>query len=331
MCILLCLLPVSAGAGQAVPEADTVIATANRVADWQLAHMSDFEDYIPTFLHRTVNPRGWVQGTFLTGLAVWAAHSGSIPYFEFLRQYAIEQDWQLGARLYHADDHVVGQYYLALQNMFPNPLTIRPVQNQFDLILADPPQGSLDFGPQGALADQGYDHDCQRKWCWSDALFMSPPVWFELSKITGDPRYRDYANELYWETVDYLFDDEAGLFLRDSRFFEQRDETGGKIFWSRGNGWVFYGLTRIIDTLAAESPLRPRYIQLYRQMAEALLPLQRANGFWPVSLLDPVPEQVRESSGTAFFVAGLAWGINQGILEQSRVDNAVLRGWNGLV
>ena len=73
-------------------------------------------------------------------------------------------------------------------------------------------------------------------WSWCDALFMAPPAWAALSRVTGDPRYSDYAIREYLATQDYLFDKQDKLYYRDSRFFEQRTEFGNKIFWSRGNG-----------------------------------------------------------------------------------------------
>ena len=38
------------------------------------------------------------------------------------------------------------------------------------------------------------------------------------------------------------------------------------------------------------------------------------DGMWRASLLDPVEFPMKESSGTAFFCFGMAWGINNGIL-----------------
>jgi len=41
-----------------------VAVTANRAADWQLAHMQSF-DYVRTFRDHTENPHGWFRGLFL--------------------------------------------------------------------------------------------------------------------------------------------------------------------------------------------------------------------------------------------------------------------------
>jgi len=65
-------------------------------------------------------------------------------------------------------------------------------------------------------------------------------------------------------------------------------------------------------------------------MAEAILPLQRFDGFWNVSLLDPIHFEGKESSGTALFAYGFAWGINHGILAKNIYKPAIVKAWNGL-
>lgn len=49
---------------------------AERVADWQLAHMDDF-GYVRTFRDHTEDERGWVQAAFFVGLDRWAHSQGS--------------------------------------------------------------------------------------------------------------------------------------------------------------------------------------------------------------------------------------------------------------
>ena len=51
-------------------------------------------------------------------------------------------------------------------------------------------------------------------------------------------------------------------------------------------------------------------------MAAALVPIQRADGFWNASLHDPNNYGGKEASGTALFVYGSAYGINNGILKK---------------
>lgn len=305
-----------------------IIKTTNGVADWQLAHMENFEDYVPSFQDRSREKRGWIQGTFFKGLADWGVRTDNDAYLSFLKDFAEGQGYRLEDRLYHADDHVVGQYYFILHDRYKDPAMIKPTQDVFDQILANPSDVSLDFGPDGT--EEGYYKECLKRWCWADALFMGPPVWTKMTKITGDDKYLEFSDKEFWVTTDYLFDADAGLFLRDSRFFDRREETGEKIFWSRGNGWVLSGLTDVINDLPVDHPSRDRYIELYKTMAAKLITVQADNGYWPVSLeaghLYPVPE----SSGTAFFIAGLGWGVANGTLDADTYMPAIRKGWAAL-
>jgi rhamnogalacturonyl hydrolase YesR len=307
---------------------DSIIETSNAVADWQIEHMTGFEPFVPSFQERSLEKRGWIQGAFLKGLADWAVQTDNEVYLEFLKNYGAAQNYQLGDRDYHADDHVVGQYYLRLYDYYDNPEMYKPTQDVLDRIIANPSTVSLEFEPDGT--EEGYYKECLKRWCWADALFMSPPVFTKLSKVTGDPKYLEFSDKEFWATTDYLFDEEANLFLRDSRFFERREEMGEKIFWSRGNGWVFAGLTDILDDLPADHPSRSRYLDLYKDMAEKLITVQAENGFWPVSLDAGSSYPVPESSGTAFFVAGLAWGVANGVLEDEIYLPSIRKGWMAL-
>ena len=54
--------------------------------------------------------------------------------------------------------------------------------------------------------------------------------------------------EEYKANTNHLFDPEENLFFRDTYYIDRREHER-KIFWARGNGWVFGGLSLIIDEL----------------------------------------------------------------------------------
>ena len=66
-------------------------------------------------------------------------------------------------------------------------------------------------------------------------------------------------------------------------------------------------------------------------MADKIVTLQQPDGFWRASLLDPASYPMRETSGTGFYVYALGWGVNEGILERSRFEPAVMKGWSALL
>jgi rhamnogalacturonyl hydrolase YesR len=160
---------------------------------------------------------------------------------------------------------------------------------------------------------------------------MAPPALALASHVSGDPRYGALMQRLWWKTTDFLYDPAERLVYRDSRFFGERERNGAKVFWSRGNGWVIAGLARILTYLPASDPGRARLVTLFRAMAARIVTLQRPDGYWRASLLDPDSWPAPETSGTAFFVYALAWGINAGLLDDGRYGAAVASGWAALI
>jgi unsaturated rhamnogalacturonyl hydrolase len=304
----------------------SVLAVGGRVADWQLSHMDNF-DYVPVSAHRhdAESPRDWVQAAFYIGLSQFADVASDSRYAEAVLAHGKAEGWAFDSRPRHADADATGAVWIWAAERTHDRAKLIPIESRFNAVLAEPSTVALDFepGPPGGGAPY-----CQVRWCWSDALFMAPPAWVALSKADGDPRYLAHADAEFWATTDYLYDRAEHLYFRDSRFITQRDAQGRKIFWGRGNGWVFAGLARILANLPADHPSRPRYESLFKQMAARVVSLQGPEGYWPVSLLEP--QQTPETSGTGFFVYGLAWGIHHGLLPEKSYRRSVERGWHAL-
>jgi len=306
------------------PSRKDVLALAARVADWQLAHMAAAPG-ITSFSEETYQPRSWQKGAFWVGMTHFADASGEKRFAAAILANGRTTAWQMGPRPYHADDHVIGQSYLWAARHGAGAAAIAPLRATFDSILARPAVTHLSF----VIAKNYEDTACLRRWCWCDALFMSPPAWVELSRQTGDPRYARFALAEFRATTDFLYDPAEHLYFRDSRFFERRDDQGRKLFWSRGNGWVFAGIANILDALPKDTPERARLENLFREMAAKLKSLQKSDGYWPPSLLAP-ENSPAETSGTGFYTFGLAWGIRHGLLDANEYRPAVDKGWAAL-
>ena len=170
----------------------------------------------------------------------------------------------------------------------------------------------------------------QDRWNWCDALFMSPPVWVMLSNLTRDRKYIDFMVKEWKATTNHLFDKKENLYYRDGSYFDKLDN-GTKIFWGRGNGWVFAGLSNVMDELGPSDKDYPYFLKLYKKMAKKLLEIQTPEGHWAMSLLGQEFYPTPETSGSSFFIFGLAWGINNGILDRETYGSAVQKGWNAMV
>jgi len=301
-----------------------VIHQARRVADWQLAHMEQFE-YVTTFREPTADPIDWIQATLWVGLTDLADVTGDARYADAVVAHGEAANWGYGTRPRHADADAIGHSWIWAATQAEGDERVRrlaPTRARFDAVLATPSDVALVF-------DEGRgERPCQVRWCWSDAIFMAPPVWAALSAATGEPAYWRHADHELQATIAALYDPEEHLFYRDSRFIGREGPAGRKVFWSRGNGWSYAGLAKIIEVLPADDPSRARYVELFQQMSERIRGLQGVEGYWPVSLLDPGGPP--ETSGTAFFVYGMAWGVNHGVLDKATYGPAIRTGWAAL-
>jgi rhamnogalacturonyl hydrolase YesR len=108
-------------------------------------------------------------------------------------------------------------------------------------------------------------------------------------------------------------------------------KNGRKVYWSRGNGWAFAGLARILKYAPGDYTNYPRYRAIFLKMAEELKKRQQENGFWYTNLDDPMDNGYKETSGTGFFTYGIAWGINNGLLSHEEYMPVIEKSWRALV
>ena len=164
---------------------------------------------------------------------------------------------------------------------------------------------------------------------------MAMPAYAELYKITGERKYMDYAMKLYeWSRNTCgggLYNAKDGLWWRDADFVPPyKEKDGNDCYWSRGNGWVYIALCRVMDQL---SPKDKYYKQLKKDfiaMSKALLKCQREDGFWNVSLESPTTYGGKEVTGTALFLGGMSWGIRHGYLSEAKYRPACDKTWNAI-
>jgi unsaturated rhamnogalacturonyl hydrolase len=252
-----------------------------------------------------------------------AGISGDPKYRDAMLAKGETNNWtlpQYGGRKYHADDQCYGQVCVELYFLYRENRMLAPMREHFDWILANP-SAQTDLNVRSG----------SEQWTWCDALFMAPPTWLRLYAATDDTRYKDFAVTNFWRTTDFLYDTNAHLFFRDGSFFNKTETNGAKVFWSRGNGWVFAGIVRCLQYLPMNDPGRPRFEQLFKDMADKIISLQSPDGMWRASLLDPEDYPMPEASGSALFTYGLACGVNQGLLDRAKFGPAVQKAWPALV
>lgn len=233
--------PVSAEAGKR----DTQIA--NRVAQWQI---DNFGRYLSKGDRRS--DQHWANGALYRGMVVWAETSGYKPCEEFVLGIGRRNGWCMGRRQYHADDICVGQAYLMLYQRYGDTAMLRPVLQRADSVIAFPAKTKLHIKAKNG----------SKRWSWCDALFMAPPVYALLTRITGDPKYLQFMNSEFYASTAALYDPAERLYYRDARFIRKREKNGEKVFWSRGNGWCYAALAILLETVPETDPTYGYYRRL---------------------------------------------------------------------
>jgi rhamnogalacturonyl hydrolase YesR len=313
-----------------------ITTAANQVADWQLSQYDLRSNMMRSEGRASGIPQGWMYATWQIGLLAWARASGQADYEQAVLNASAVNQWQLGPRVYHADDHAMGAVYLDLYEQLGGEEKIAHLKQTFDRVLAAPAGNSLHFDDDHKLVQQlahrtFADPACTRRWCWADAIFMAPPVWARLAQVTGSEKYLDFMDREFRATTDYLYRKDEQLYLRDSRYFARKDSEGRLIYWGRGNGWVLAGIARTLQALPDHFAAKERYRALFQDMGARLVDLQQKDGSWPSSLLETERQSPPESSGTGLLVYALAWGVNNGLLPEDKFRKAAEKGWASLV
>lgn len=261
----------------------------------------------------------WTRGVYYEGLMALYKINPDPAYLDYLLRWGEFHKWNLrdGVKTRNADNQCCGQTYIDLY------LLDRYKEERIRNIRA-----SVD----SMLVTQKIDD-----WNWIDALQMAMPVFARLGTIYRDKRYFDRMHEMYMFTKtkhggNGLYNPEEGLWWRDKDFVPPYKEPNGRnCYWSRGNGWVVAAMVRTIEALPDKHKYSSEYEKMLKDMLEALVPLQRDDGYWNVSLMDPGHFGGKELTGTSLFVYGMAWGINRGILSSKEYLPVVTKAWNALV
>lgn len=308
--ILACIF--SSAMAQKLPSKKDVMDKMILANAWFMNKWPDTGKSIITNRERPSNI--WTRAVYYEGLMALYAVNPDKTYYDYAVSWGEAHKWGLrdGAKTRNADNQCCGQTYLDLYEIDKKPERMKEIKESIDLMM---------------------NSDKISDWTWIDALQMGMPVFAQLGKITGDKRYSKRMYEMYMDSkvTQGFYNPKDKLWWRDKDFKPPFKEPNGKdCYWSRGNGWVVAALVRVLDILPKDDAHRKEYQKTYLEMMKALLPIQRADGFWNASLHDPNNYGGKETSGTALFVYGMAWGVNNGLLSAKKYMPAITKGWNAM-
>ncbi len=302
-----------------------IMATLRKVNDKFMATFADCT--LPASTADKVRPSNiWTRSVYYEGLiALLRIETRSEyrqKYMDYMLRWADFHKWRLSYGTYsrNADGQCCAQVYIDLYRLMKasgkaNDTMLKDIRANQAVILED--ENASD-------------------WTWIDAIYMAMPVMAKLGRVENDERYHDKMWQMYaWtrnECGGGLYNKHEGLWWRDAHFVPPYKEPNGEnCYWSRGNGWVYAALARVLSEIDEEDDHYEDYINDFVSMSAALMRCQRSDGMWNVSLHDENHFGGRELTGTSLFVYGLAWGINHGLLNRQIFLPVVVKAWNALV
>ena len=168
---------------------------------------------------------------------------------------------------------------------------------------------------------------------WTRAVYYEGLM--ALYEIEPQQRYLDHAMNSYKWSRDTLagglFNKKEGFWWRDKDYVPPyKEKDGSNCYWSRGNGWVYAALVRVMQTLPKTDKNYQYLKNDFILMSKAILKSQREDGYWNVSLVCPANYSGPEMTGTGLFLYGMAWGVQQGILPRATYQKAMDKVWKAL-
>ncbi len=305
----------SADAG-GLPARSAILDAMRLANDYFMAKWPDPGIAIVTDKSRPSNI--WTRAVYYEGLMALYALDAQARYYNYAVTWATSHAWGLnnGATTTSADDQCAGQTYVDLYKIDAQAVRLHDIQADIDLSLAVAVPSA---------------------WSWIDAIQMAMPVYARLGALTGTTAYFDkmYAYYSYTKNTtggNGLYSKTEHLWWRDMDFDPPYVEPNGQsCYWSRGNGWVYAALVRVLDILPAGDAHRAEYLADFQAMSDALRTVQRSDGYWNVSLHDPTHFPGKEMTGTALFTYGMAWGVRTGNLPAATYRPIVVTSWNAMV
>ncbi len=311
-------------AASTTPEKEEVLDALRLANDYFMNKWSDPGQPIPyPTRNKEYESNLWTRAYYYEGLIDLWKIDPQQRYLDYALEWGNKHEWGLrnsaeGWMTRNADNQCAGQTYLFLYEQDPAKPThyIENIKRSVDSMMVT---NKID------------------DWNWIDAIQMAMPIFAQLGNITGDTAYYNRAYDMYMYSKlqhgeNGLYNPEDQLWWRDADFDPPYTEPNGEdCYWSRGNGWVVVAMARMLDLLPQDEPHRAEYETMLVEMSEALKKVQREDGYWNVSLHDPDNYGGKELTGTAMFIYGMAYGVNNGLLDRAVYESVIYKAWNAMV
>ena len=312
---------------------NNVLESAQKTNNYFMMKYSD--PTLPTNVKKVRPSSLWTRAVYYEGLMALNAIDPQQRYIDYAMTWADFHKWtpRNGVNTLDADDQCCGQTYVelaALKGGDQKALLANVIAN-LDHQMVTPNSKKQTSTPKAKTNV----NSLYGWWTWIDAIQMAMPLYMQIANVTGEQKYRDHAMQMYrWtrnECGGGLFNTKDGLWWRDADYVPPYKEKDGKdCYWSRGNGWVYAAIVRCMNQLSPKSKEYKELKKDFLLMSKGLLSCQHEDGFWHASLVSDADYPTPEMTGTALFLYGMAWGIQQGLLKAKTYRPACDKAWQAL-
>ncbi len=292
---------------QTLPSQATILSEAGKVADYWMAN----DPWLPGVANHT-----WTGSTLMNGYLALYQMDGNQKYFNYASTWATHYNYTLDGSDTDTfcDHYACGETFILLYKLTgsSDATKIKHIES--------------DINYQTGLGSSGY-----KFWGFVDALNQGGPSFASLSVIENNPAISEHMYQMYlhlkttansglnlWNTTDHLW-------------YRDTTQKSPKQYWSRGDGWAVLMHAKMLQTLPSSDPHYAEYVSTFQQQMAALIKVQRSDGLWNVDLANPNNFPGPETTGSACFMYGLAYGIRTGILDSATYMPALVKVWNGFV
>jgi unsaturated rhamnogalacturonyl hydrolase len=297
-------LPASA---QSLPQQSAVLSTAESVANYWIAN----DPWLPG-----VADQDWTGSTLMNGYLALYQATGNKTYLNYATTYATHYNYTLDGSdtQTFGDDYAIGETYFRLYQIggSTNSNIIAHIKSDIDY--------------QTGLGSSGYTY-----WAYTDELNMGAPSFALVSALENSSAVSAHMYQMYlhlkttqnsglnlWNTTDHLW-------------YRDTSQENPKMYWSRAEGWACLMHAKMLQTLPSSDPHYAEYLSTFQQQMAAIIAVQRSDGMWNVDLANANDYPGPESTGSACFLYGLAYGIRTGVLSSATYTPALVKAWNGFV
>ena len=245
--------------GQELIDHEQTLKEIIKVNDYFMEKYSDCK--APSNVGRERPSNIWTRGVYYEGLMALYSILPQEKIYDYAYQWSEFHNWgyRNGASTRNADNYCAGQTYIDLYRLSKEPKQIRKVKANLGMLVNTP---------------QNDD------WTWIDAIQMGMPVFAKYGVTMNDTKYFDKMWDMYAcsrnDIGGGLYNKEDGLWWRDADFVPPYKEPNGEdCYWSRGNGWVYAALVRVLSEIPKDEKHYKDYVNDFMSMTKALVKCQR--------------------------------------------------------